>query len=504
MNEIERSYIMEENKIYHFRKGSEYLINGEYEKAIEDFTKVIEIDKNCKDAYLGRGSAYGKLEKYEKTIEDFTKVIEIDKNLKKVYCARGDAYGILKEHEKAIEDFTKVIEIDKNYKDAYWGRGLGYNALKDYKKAIEDYTRLIELDKNFEYKEAYFNRGGIYINLKEYEKAIEDFNQFIDLDEKNNNNDNNILSNMKFEDNVLYFIPSILIECKWDLDKEEKKLLVKLIINSYELMEICRVEKTGKLLHYTKASTLKFLLQNKKDTEKDENGESIFPKLRLNNAVYMNDPSEGKIFNDLSINNNIKRIISSNNEYYTYLTCFCSGEEKDKLPMWIHYGDRGNGICIVFREEFFKDTSLYKIQYLDPKNFKVNKIYKTDDKKTKAIKRELNEILKTLGKNKIKNSKNTMFLEITNIILNYVSYLFKDKAYSYEEEVRIIKLRDYNEAKIDKQYDVPKLYIDFERPITSDMIDEIIVGPKGDFEAISAYAKYVGIKKVSKSKIKYR
>lgn len=138
---------------------------------------------------------------------------------------------------------------------------------------------------------------------------------------------------MQFEDNILYFIPSILIECKWDLDKEEKKLLFKLIINVYKLMEICRVKEPKKLLHYTKASTLKFLFQNEKDMEKDKNEKSIFPKLRLNNTVYMNNPEEGKIFKKIllnidknnKLNKNFKMIDDEyllNNKDYTYLTCF--------------------------------------------------------------------------------------------------------------------------------------------------------------------------------------
>ena len=289
------------------------------------------------------------------------------------------------------------------------------------------------------------------------------------------------------------------------MESKEKKTLVELIINVYKLIKKFKIKEPKKLLHYTKASTLKFLFQNEKDVEKDKNEKSIFPKLRLNNAVYMNDPEKGKIFKKIlsnidknnKLNKNFKMIDDEyllNNKDYTYLTCFSPVKEKDKLPMWIHYADGGNGVSIVFNEDFFKNTELYKVKYLDVNNI-------SNDDTFKEFKEEIENIYSILTKF---NSEKEIFLQLANVILNYASYLFKDKAYSYEEEVRIIKLRDYNEAKIDKKYDVPKLYIDFETPITSDMIDEIIVGPKGDFEAISAYAKYVGIKKVSKSKIKYR
>ena len=496
----------ERDKEAYFNRGLAYSCLEEYEKAIEDFTNAIDIDEKHKDAYFFRGNIYNFLEEYEKAIEDFTKVIDIDKKSKEAYFNRGLAYGKLKKYEKAIEDFTKFIELDEKYKEVYFFRGLSYYSLEEYKKAIKDFKKAIELDKK--YKEVYFYIGIVYSLLKNYKRAIKDFNKFIDLDKIDNvtenkgKNENNILSNISFTDNVLNFLYDILIDCKWDLESEEKKILVALIINSYKLIEKFEVNEPKQFLHYTKATTLKFLLHNEKDMEKDKNEESIFPKLRLNNAVYMNDPEEGKFFkkillemdkNNNELNKNFKTFDDEdllNNKDYTYLTCFAPVEEKDKLPMWVHYGDGGKGVSIVFNEKFFKSTELYKVKYLDIKD-----IYNDD------IYIEVENIYNVL---KNVNSEKEIFLQLTNVILNYVSYLFKDKAYSYEQEVRIIKLRDYNDVKIDKQYDIPKLYIDFETPITNEMIDEIIIGPKGDFETILAYAKYVGIKKVSKSNIKYR
>ena len=59
-------------------KGKFYLDNKEYEKALKNFNKVIEIDPNNKMAYNNKGYLYEELKNYKKALENFNKVIEID------------------------------------------------------------------------------------------------------------------------------------------------------------------------------------------------------------------------------------------------------------------------------------------------------------------------------------------------------------------------------------------------------------------------------------------
>lgn len=63
-----------------------YEINEDY-KAIEDFTKVIEIcsndnkDYNDYYGYQERGWVYDKLKQYDKAVADYSKSIELEKML---------------------------------------------------------------------------------------------------------------------------------------------------------------------------------------------------------------------------------------------------------------------------------------------------------------------------------------------------------------------------------------------------------------------------------------
>lgn len=47
------------------KKDFDLIENAEYEEALRLFDKVLKIDKNCKEAYLGKGIAYYKSGNYD-------------------------------------------------------------------------------------------------------------------------------------------------------------------------------------------------------------------------------------------------------------------------------------------------------------------------------------------------------------------------------------------------------------------------------------------------------
>ena len=163
-------------------RGVAYHELKQYERAIEDFSKAIELNPNLADGYYNRGFTYHELKQYERAIEDYNKAIELNPKYAVAYNNRRNAYGEIKEHERAIEDYNKAIELNPKYAVAYNNRGNAYHELKQYERAIEDYNKAIELNPNL--ADAYNNRGGAYGRLKQYEKAIEDFSKAIELNPK--------------------------------------------------------------------------------------------------------------------------------------------------------------------------------------------------------------------------------------------------------------------------------------------------------------------------------
>jgi tetratricopeptide (TPR) repeat protein len=94
---------------------------GDYERAIADFSKAIELDPGSADAYNRRGAAYDDLHEYEQAIADYSKSIEFNYDpLSWPYYNRGRAYYEIGDHDRAIVDFEKALELglDPNAKQA--------------------------------------------------------------------------------------------------------------------------------------------------------------------------------------------------------------------------------------------------------------------------------------------------------------------------------------------------------------------------------------------------
>jgi len=185
------------------RQAFVYVEQGDYEQAIADYTKAIELDPGDAGVYYYRGFAYTDLGNYEKAIADYikagnayrelgdyeqavaayTEAIELNPNYAVAYFYRGLAYVDLDKYDQAVTDYTKAIELDPNYAAAYNRRGLAYNELKEYALAISDFTKAVELDSDLAF--AYSNRGWAYSRLENYELALQDFKKSVELNPNN-------------------------------------------------------------------------------------------------------------------------------------------------------------------------------------------------------------------------------------------------------------------------------------------------------------------------------
>jgi tetratricopeptide (TPR) repeat protein len=80
---------------------------GQYDEAILDFSKALEINPTLFPPYSNRGLAYSKKGQFEQAISDYSKALEIDPWDASVYDRRGSAYMNRGQYDEAVLDFTK-------------------------------------------------------------------------------------------------------------------------------------------------------------------------------------------------------------------------------------------------------------------------------------------------------------------------------------------------------------------------------------------------------------
>ncbi len=134
-----------------YSRGDEFANSGQYDLAIVEYTKAIELDPKVAEAYNNRGRAYIHKGQYDQAIADCNKALEIDPGHTYAYFHRGYAYAMKGQYNLAIADFTKVIELDPKYANianTYYGRGVAYCAKGQFDLAISDLNNAKKLDPN--------------------------------------------------------------------------------------------------------------------------------------------------------------------------------------------------------------------------------------------------------------------------------------------------------------------------------------------------------------------
>ena len=153
---------------------------GEYNSAMEVLNQAAELYPDNEFIFVNRGNIYNdNFRDYEAAIADYNKSLEINPKFSWAYHNRALAYGRLKRWDEAIADYGRALEIDQNYASAYNGRAWSYCKIGEYEAAVIDATRALKLMPN----EANYldTRAEAYTGLKRYDDAIADLTKAIKL-----------------------------------------------------------------------------------------------------------------------------------------------------------------------------------------------------------------------------------------------------------------------------------------------------------------------------------
>ena len=160
-----------------FRIGISYFTRGEYDKAIIEFEKSIELDENHTESYYYLGQCY-----LQKGIIEYN-----DKNIFKAYSLFRKANKFA---EQAIPRYKKIIEDNPEDLNSYLKLGYIYETrsiapfVNEYNKALEYYLKALDLAISPSSSSTgntgiiiYLNTriGYIYFEKKNYSQAIEYF-----------------------------------------------------------------------------------------------------------------------------------------------------------------------------------------------------------------------------------------------------------------------------------------------------------------------------------------
>jgi tetratricopeptide (TPR) repeat protein len=134
----------------------------DYAREVEGLTKVLEKQPNDFAARFNRGLCYESLCEYDKAIADYTKLIEDDTDFSRLGYSkeealartrhyRGRAYDWYKQdYAKAVADYTEALWLHPRLEEkVQYRRGRAHNLLAEYAKAETDFLAALERDPDY-------------------------------------------------------------------------------------------------------------------------------------------------------------------------------------------------------------------------------------------------------------------------------------------------------------------------------------------------------------------
>jgi tetratricopeptide (TPR) repeat protein len=169
----------DENAAY--RQGQEHHKQGEYKEAIAYYDEAIALRPDNARIYYQRGMCYYNLEDYEQAIADLNRAIEMGYTgydaYDNPYNYLGWNYLYLNDYEQSIDSFTKAIEDHPNAQHFTY-RGWANYFQGDYDQALQDLDQAIALNPN---SYSLIRRADVYAALGDPQQATADLERALSI-----------------------------------------------------------------------------------------------------------------------------------------------------------------------------------------------------------------------------------------------------------------------------------------------------------------------------------
>jgi tetratricopeptide (TPR) repeat protein len=156
------------------------------EEAIPYYTKMIAARPGHTESYWKRAYAYHQRGQYDLAIGDYTRAMELDAKLQYLRINRAQSYICLGQFNSAVIDCNQLIAQSPEPSTCSWAyitRASAHQALGLQDEALQEYAKAIDAapDQAF----AYFHRGTFFELTNNCQAAIKDFSRVLELEPNN-------------------------------------------------------------------------------------------------------------------------------------------------------------------------------------------------------------------------------------------------------------------------------------------------------------------------------
>ncbi len=154
--------------------------NKNYDNAIEQCKRALDLDGIFVDAYYHLGLNYYYKKNYNVAIENFQRAVDYNKNHFESWKWLGLTYEAKEDYENALKNISTSVEINPNFADGWFNLGNVHKLRNEFDRAIESYDKATEVEPEF--ANAWFFKGIVYFDKKDYNNAVENIEKAIRID----------------------------------------------------------------------------------------------------------------------------------------------------------------------------------------------------------------------------------------------------------------------------------------------------------------------------------
>jgi tetratricopeptide (TPR) repeat protein len=124
-------------------RGLVYFQSAQYEQAIADYNRALELNPHLDTAYNNRANYYAHQGKLLDAILDYERAIDLNPSNVKAWINQGITFRDLKMYDQALESLETALIFGRLESHIFAERGRTYHLCGDWNCAIADYKRAI-------------------------------------------------------------------------------------------------------------------------------------------------------------------------------------------------------------------------------------------------------------------------------------------------------------------------------------------------------------------------
>ena len=162
----------------YFHRGFARLGRGDYDGAEDDYGAYLERSPDDAWAYFSRATGRNIVGDYDGALADANRALEIEPGLTQAYFLRGRTRLGEGDYDGAEDDYGAYLERSPDDAWAYFNRATGRNIVGDYDGALADANRALEIEPGLTLP--YFQRGLVRFGKGDYDGAEADYSVYLE------------------------------------------------------------------------------------------------------------------------------------------------------------------------------------------------------------------------------------------------------------------------------------------------------------------------------------